>query len=111
MTRMWEVACTAETGNIQASHISERNNSVHLEWNILCTFLPIINRLCLAIVHTGGQAILVVLIMAEDKSFVTDIYILQTSVELLRYLTLIFISTLHLSQVLHKTLLKYLISN
>ena len=71
-----KVACTAETDNLQASQISERNHSVHFEWKFVCTFLSTTNRLCLASAHIGGQAMLLSVFMAEDKSFVTDIYIL-----------------------------------
>jgi len=62
------VACTAETDNLQASQISERNHSVHFEWKFLCTFLFITNRLCLASVHIDGQAMLLAAFMAEYKS-------------------------------------------
>jgi hypothetical protein len=76
MTRVCKLVCTAETDNTQSSQISERNHSVHFEWKLLCTFLSITNRLCLPSVHIGGQAMFKAAFMEEDKSFVTDIYIL-----------------------------------
>jgi len=69
MTRMCNVVCTAETENMQASQISKRNHSAHFEWKFLCTLLSITNRLCLASVHTGGQALLLAVSVTEGKSF------------------------------------------
>jgi hypothetical protein len=68
MTRMCKVVCTAGTNNTQVSQISERNPSVNFELKFLCIFLSITNRLCLANVHIGGQAMLLAVFMAEDKS-------------------------------------------
>jgi len=94
---MCKVAWAAENENMKASQISERDHSVHLERKFLRTLLSITNRLCLASVRIGGQALLLAVFMAEVKSFVTNIYNLQIRVELLHYLPPIFISSLHLS--------------